>query len=812
MKNNKLKSLLAGVMALAMLCGMLVLPAPRANAEEIKTYGENLVFNNGTMDGILAEGETERTLNGDWGVSYPVATFGGEGADSPAKVKNIDGNNVLVLEFSTGGFASYFADLYADGVQLPEGTYRLSMDLLPLGEDFQTDNVGFHLYNQYTDVRIYDNGWQNCTELENGWLRYEKEFEIEENLVDSIQMWFNTMGSSTLYIDNLSICAVTVQKATNNLVFNNGSMDGILAEGETERTLNNDWVVSYPVATFGGEGADSPAKVKNIDGNNVLVLEYTTGGFASYFADLYADGTTLPAGTYELSMDLKPVGDFVTDNVGFHLYNQYTDVRIYDNGWQNCTELSDGWLHYSKVFEIEEGRVDSIQMWCNTMDSSTLYIDNLSFALLEAEPEREELNAEYVAGSGTAINITVPNAAETITVAEKAGYVLEAGLDYTYENGVLTLMNEYADGLASGKNDLIITAGDAEYKLRLIIRQAKPALPESSDGYLMQETLVGGDFEMFEEGFSFSLEQVEGWGSNISYDDPGVIVNQNGNKVLRLQKDQKSSYSSAFAFISPTIQAGDVLTFKFDYKLDVQDISLYQGADINLCFVSASNMQMLKIALDNSCPAQTSGDGDYQWDVHYTELSDGWIRVEMTFVANTALLSYNSMRFLLPTNNAMEGDAMYVDNVSLVLWAEPEAPETISTDLVFNKAKPADVFALVDLQALDPQSIALNGAAVDSKHWSINPAKDTITFSKDYLATLENGEHTFTVTTAGGSCELTITVSGEAANGGQNSGTNNNNNSTQQPEPDNTWIWIVLAAAVVVAVVVVVVIVRKKNK
>ena len=807
MKNNKLKSLLAGMLALVMLCGMIVLPAPGAHAEEIKTYGDNLVFNNGTMDGILGENETERTLNNDWAASYPVATFGGPNADSPAKIKNIDGNNVLVLEYTTGGFASYFADLYADGTTLPEGTYRLSMDLKPLG-DFATDNVGYTLYNQYTDIRIYDNGWQNCTELENGWLRYEREFEIEEGKVDSIQMWFNTMSSSTLYIDNLSLCAVTVQKATNNLVFNGGSMDGILGENETERTLNNDWAASYPVATFGGPNADSPAKIKNIDGNNVLVLEYTTGSFASYFADLYADGTTLPAGTYELSMDLKPLDGFTTDNVGYTLFNQYTDIRIYDNGWKDCTELENGWLHYSKVFEIEEGKVDSIQMWFNTMGSSTLYIDNLSIALLEAEPEREELNAEYVAGSGAALNIAIPNAAETITVAEKAGYVLEEGLDYTYANGTLTLMNEYADGLASGKNDLIITAGNVEYKLRLIIRQSKPALPGSSEGYLMQETLVGGDFEMFEEGFAFSLEQVEGWGSNISYDDPGVIVNQNGNKVLRLQKDQKSSYSSAFAFISPTIQAGDVLTFKFDYKLDVQDISIYQGADINLSFVSASNMQMLKIALDNSCPAETTGDGDYQWAVNYTTLEDGWIRVELTFVANTALLSYNSMRFLLPTDKALEGDAMYVDNVSLVLWAEPKAPETISTDLVFNKAKPADIYAMVDLQALDPQNITLNGAVVDAKYWTINPAKDTFTFSKDYLATLENGEHTFTITTAGGSCELAITVTGEAAaadQGGDNGG-------EQQTENSKAWIWIVVAVVVVAALAAAVIISKKKIK
>lgn len=604
----------------------------------------------------------------------------------------------------------------------------------------------------------------------------------------------------------VSACPNPVQAAEvgENLVANNGTMDNILADGQTELTLINDWGVSYPVATFGGEGADSPAKIKNIDGNNVLVLEYSTGSFASYYADLWADGTTVPAGTYELSMDLKPVGDFTTDNIGYNLYSQYTDIRIWNEGWQNCTELEDGWLHYSITLDIEKGGVDSIQMWCNTMGSSVLYIDNLSLKLVEAEPERVELNAEYTAGSGAAINITVPNGAETITVAEKAGYTLEEGLDYTYADGVITLVNDYADGLTSGENAIVISAGDTEYLLTLTIRQSKPALPESSDGYLMQETLVGGDFEMFEEGFAFSLEQVEGWGSNVSYDDPGVIVSMDGNKVLRLQKDQKSSYSSAFAFISPTIQAGDVLTFKFDYKLDAKDISVYQGADINLSFVSASNMQMLKIALDNTCPAQTTGDGDYQWDITYTQLEDGWIRVEMTFVANTALLSYNSMRFLLPTNKANEGDAMYVDNVSLVLWAAPEAPENLSTGLGFNKEKTADVFAMVDLKALDPQSIACDGTAIDSTNWSINPAKDTITIFKDFLSTLENGEHTFTVTTAGGSCDFTVTVSGEASSSG--------GSTTTDPEPSsNAWIWIIVAVAAVAAVVVVVIVLKKKN-
>ena len=165
MKTNKLRSLLAGIMVMAMLCGMMLIPMPiQANAEEIKVYGENLVFNNGTMDGILAEGETERTLNNDWVVSYPVATFGGAGGDSPAKIKNIDGNNVLVLEYTTGNFASYFADLYADGTTIPAGTYELSMDLKPL-DGFTTDNecvlvkgwknaqgnLGFTLWN-YTDV------------------------------------------------------------------------------------------------------------------------------------------------------------------------------------------------------------------------------------------------------------------------------------------------------------------------------------------------------------------------------------------------------------------------------------------------------------------------------------------------------------------------------------------------------------------------------------------------------------------------------------------------------------------------------------
>ncbi len=203
---------LALVPMLALAC---LLTAPKAEALTQKVYGDNLVFNNGTMDGILAEGETEKTLDADWGHSYPVATFGNANADSPAKIRNIDGNNVLVLEYSTGGFASFFADLDAKNEQLAEGKYRLSMDLQPQG-DFTTDNVGFNLYNQYADVRIYDNGWKNCTELENGWLHYEAEFDISAGKVDSIQMWFNTMGTSALYVDNLSICAVTENAGPSN--------------------------------------------------------------------------------------------------------------------------------------------------------------------------------------------------------------------------------------------------------------------------------------------------------------------------------------------------------------------------------------------------------------------------------------------------------------------------------------------------------------------------------------------------------------------------------------------------------------------
>lgn len=213
-KNNKIatrNSLIARMLIPVLICSIILMAVPAASAATVKVYGDNLIHNNGTMDGILAEGETEKILNNDWGVSYPVATFGGSGGDSPAKIKNVDGNNVLVLEPSEGSFASYFADLYAADVHLPAGTYRLSMDLKPIGDNFTTDNIGYNLYNQYSDVRIWNEGWQNCTELENGWLHYEVEVEINAGSVDSIQMWFNTMNTHTLYVDNLSICTVTEQ-------------------------------------------------------------------------------------------------------------------------------------------------------------------------------------------------------------------------------------------------------------------------------------------------------------------------------------------------------------------------------------------------------------------------------------------------------------------------------------------------------------------------------------------------------------------------------------------------------------------------
>ncbi len=607
-------------------------------------------------------------------------------------------------------------------------------------------------------------------------------------------------------VASLCVAAVNAQEETarENLIFQNGTLDGILTEGETEKTLNADWTVSYPVATFGNDSGDSPAKIQNLDGNSVLVLEYSTGNFASFFADLSVDHTNVPEGTYELSMDLKPVGeDFTTDNVGFNLYNQYRDVRIYDNGWKNCTELEDGWLHYARTFEISKNSVDSIQMWFNTMGTSTLYVDNLSFKQVETSAaEGEVLRVEYTAKSGTAVTVRLPEAAETVAVAEQAGYVLEAELDYTYADGVITLKNDYADGLASGANRLVVTAGEKEYQIDLVIKQAKPSIPENKDDFFMQETLVGGDFDMFEKDFAFSLEQVEGWGSNVTYDDPGVIVELDGNKVLRLQKDKKTSYSSAFAFMSPTIQSGDTVTLRFDYRLDAKDLSVYQGADINFCFVSASNMQMNLIPLDGSNPAQTRGDGDYQWDVQYTQLDGGWTRVEMTFVANTALLSYNSMRFLLPTDKAQEGDALYIDNVSLVLWAKAEAPVYAGGELAFDKTKPADVYAMVDLQALDPQQILMDGAEVSAANWSVNPAKDTITLSRDYLKTLENGQHTVTVKTAGGECSFSISVSGQSTDV----------DNTDPAPADNSWIWIAAAVLAVAALAAAAVVLIRKKK
>lgn len=217
-------------MALLLFVSGTVLLAPAAHAENTLTPGVNLVFNNGTMDGILADGETERTLNGDWGVSYPVATFGSATADSPAVIRKIDGNAVLVLEHSSGNFASFFADLWADGTNLPAGKYELSMDIKAVGTAFSTDNVGFNLYNQYTDVRIYDNGWQNCTEGTDGWMHYSRVFELNEGTVDSIQMWFNTMGTdSTLYIDNLSFCVYNENPAPDDNNPISGDASGIVA-------------------------------------------------------------------------------------------------------------------------------------------------------------------------------------------------------------------------------------------------------------------------------------------------------------------------------------------------------------------------------------------------------------------------------------------------------------------------------------------------------------------------------------------------------------------------------------------------------
>ena len=512
--------------------------------------------------------------------------------------------------------------------------------------------------------------------------------------------------------------------------------DEMLVDDEEEYALTD--VQRCHTGSFEGAVAK-----KEADGN--VYLELKGEGFCSFFSMM-----TIPeAGDYKISVDFQKSEDWEgTDNVGFRLYNAGHDSA----GWAKAiNDAPTGeWFTLTETYSValdKVSSVDSFSLWFNTMSdpNNVLMVDNVVVEYIvpdEGAPSYGEgelgtVNWREEDGGDVTFKVNLKGSELDSVINKETEEEYSEGAEYTYDatEGTITFDADFVYDLGEGTHTITLTTEGGSLDLVITVYYKALSIPETTDGYTLEDTMLGGDFEGYEVGLKFSEKQTEeAWGSLAGYDDPATIVDDNGNHALRLGRADGSNkmYSSSFCIWDPKINQGDILTLKFSYKIlgDIENI----GSNTNVSFVGSANTDYHLIDVVKKNETTIEGNKNVQsWPVKYTENENGYTDVEVSFIVDFAFMnSTNSLRFLYQIG---EGTEIYFDNVRLIRW--------------------------VDEAAVDAEKPVATGAnlAFDGK----NQKDVTLTISKTYLATLANGKHTFTLTTLGGTCEFEITVTNSTA-------------------------------------------------
>jgi hypothetical protein len=704
------------------------------------------------------------------------------------KETTTSGSNTY-LQLSNGGGSDSFANTFA--LFTPKlataGTYTISFDFRKEAGFTTTDNVGFRFW---TDSATMKDGEALTTKINaednEKWFTVTTTYELsaEQATVksDSIQLWFNTKEGTNLNVLDVDNITVTHTINLGENIYPDETFEDMVDDGETTYDF-----ASGVKNSVGQAGASVKAVKETTTSGTNTYLQLSNGGGSDSFANTFALWPVhlSEAKSYNISFDFrKEAGFTTTDNVGFRFW---TDGATMKDGEALASKINaqdnEKWFTVTTTYELsaEQANVtsDSLQLWFNTKDGTNLNVldvDNIKVTAVVAAS-----TAPSITGSTSAsfhkddvkdVIFTLDAKGKDITSVKEGEDNALATTDYSYVSSTksFTLKKEYLGDLDAGSHSFTIATSEGEVKVFVTVYAAKGVIPSSTDGYTLTPTMLGGTFEDYDIGKVFSSEQTaEAWGSLDSYDDPGVIVDDGtGNHALQLKRKTGSTktYSSAFCMVSPEIEKGDIVTFKFDYKMNTSDADKITGKDTNVCFVGGSNVGYHMVKLDGSKNVLSHEDNtdETSWDIAYSDSTlSGYTHVEMSFITDFAFMnSTNSLRFLMQI--ADDNDALFIDNVELIKWATAEADETPTitpATASFDYLNQQDLSFTVDLKEYTISSIKLDSKTVSSKNYSLDGT--TLKISKEYLATLENGDHVFTLNTLGGSADFTITVTNHGA-------------------------------------------------
>lgn len=543
--------------------------------------------------------------------------------------------------------------------------------------------------------------------------------------------------------------------------------------------------------------ANSVIAVRDPDNASNTVLKFVGGAFGSFYKLLNIE----PGSTYGISFDYKVVG--TTDNIGFAFWspsqgNRLPETNImFDTANLTFSDLENGWKRVSttRLFDAAQ-TFDSIHFWCN-VTNATIYADNFNIAkegttnnifvggdfegfldygvsAVSETPDEKGIYGKNAnlgnhcvkLANGSVYGAVVSSLSSALYTAE-ISYSGELSADAKLDlnildetNASLKTLNMIKDGqvvnsklqfegLSNAKKVQLEYSGSNELSVNYF--SIKPTFENAFDPtktyYESKNYVVNGDFEAFNEGTTFSENQLEGaWGS-ISLDNPGHIVSDNGNKVAAIGKITDSdtkNYSSMFLMTPDDITVGDLIRISYDYKLTISDEPT-SYMEINSCLVGGANQSYYKIDLSklgfDADYKTTSGVEAAHYAIKSQALENGYTRVSIDFQVTQDKIQWNSVRWLFTPHNA--GDSLYVDNVAINFLSE----EPFTVDVTKVELDSGDFELKVGEEKTLVATVSPDNADDKTVTW---------TSSNEEVATVENGK---VVALKEGVAEITATAS-----------------------------------------------------
>lgn len=556
---------------------------------------------------------------------------------------------------------------------------------------------------------------------------------------------------------------------------------------------------------WGTYGADIKVSKMDASGNAALVMEQGAG-FKDFFKFMPTE--IIGGKTYDFAFDYKVDGTTDNIGIAFFSPSQNgrlpelnifspTDIENATVSGLTTEDLTDGWKRVSWQRLFAEGQTfDTLQFWGNVANG-TIYIDNMSMKEVGTETElmlggdfdgfleyasaglteTPDVNGAYGASSSLGDGyVEIQNNGKygvTVLDLDENEYFLEVNVDEIAEDGKLsynlvlndeskTVANSGDIAIADGYGSAVFEGIDNAYSVELAYTGTTPIKVSSftvkaryvstydpdKDYYESANLVVNGDFEAFEVGTVFSESQLEGaWGSVSSYDNPARIVEGLDGHAAAIGKHDESDskpFSSMFLMTPDTLQVGDILRVKYDFKLVMND-AWDSYLVINSSFVGGANVDYYQVNLAKylglGSLETTSGSEKAPAAVHFETLSDGWVRVHFDFEVTNDIIQWNSLRWLYTPHSV--GELLYVDNVGLYLLSE-EAPSNEVTSINIESDD-------LELNVGDTQKLTFTINPEDA-----DPTTYTWTTSNENVVTVDNDGN---VTAVGaGAAEITVTA------------------------------------------------------